>query len=283
MRRGTLQRRVPFLVLVIAAIVVLVPFAYLICASFKTNEDYFSSLFLPSGNGFLGIAWDRLTLEHYRQIFSQYSFGRYIMNSLFLASVTSVVATLASAMGGYALARFSFRGRKVLGTLVIGSLLIPPFLLIAPAYQMLFRLGLIDTVFGVVLPAMAPPFGVFLFRQAMASGVPFEILDAARIDGCGEIRIFFTIVLPLIRPTVGAFLLIVFLGMWNNYLSPQVILQSPEHFPVSVIIAQFKGMYAQDYGMLMAGTIVSVLPIMLLFLILQRDFIAGLTAGAVKG
>jgi multiple sugar transport system permease protein len=272
-----------YLFLLVAAFIVLAPFAYLVCASVKTSQDYFSSLFLPHGNGLLGVAWNRLTLEHYRRIFSELDFGRYITNSLFLSSVTSVVATVASAMGGYALARFRFRARRTLEMLVIGSLLIPTFLLVAPAYQMLFRLGLLDTVFGVILPAMAPPFGVYLFRQAIIGGVSTELLDAARIDGCGEIRIFFRVVLPLVQPTVGAFMLIVFLGMWNNYITPQVILRSPERFPLSVIVAQFKGVYAHDYGMLMAGTIISVLPVMLLFLLLQRDFIAGLTAGAVKG
>ena len=110
-----------------------------------------------------------------------------------------------------------------------------------------------------------------------------ELIEAARIDGSGEMRIFFTVVLPLVRPMVGAFLLITFLGTWNNYISPQVILQSPERFPLSVAIAQLKGVYSQDYGMLMAGTLVSVLPVLVLFLLLQREFIAGLTSGAVKG
>jgi multiple sugar transport system permease protein len=277
-------RRLPFyVVLLFLSVLVLIPFAYLISSSLKGNQDFFSSLFLPAGNGFLGIAWDHLTLRNFARVLSQPSFARSIINSFFFSSVTGVLATLASAMGGYALACFRFPGRRLIKNIVMASLVFPTVLLLAPAYQMLFRLGLLDTVMGFILPAVAPAFGVYLFRQAMLSAVPMELIEAARIDGSGELRIFFTVVLPLVRPMVGAFLLITFLATWNNYISPQVILQSPERFPLSVAIAQLKSTYSEDYGMLMAGTLVSVLPVLLLFLLLQREFIAGLTSGAVKG
>jgi multiple sugar transport system permease protein len=166
---------------------------------------------------------------------------------------------------------------------VLGALIIPPPLLLAPTYELLYHLRLLDTYWGLLLPALAPAFGVFLFRQASVQSVPREILEAARIDGCGELRMFATIVLPLLRPMVGAFMLITYLAWWNNFIGPQVVLQSPEKYPVAVAIAQLKGNYYQDYGLQMAATLVSVAPVMILFLLLQRDFIAGLTAGAVKG
>jgi ABC-type glycerol-3-phosphate transport system permease component len=124
---------------------------------------------------------------------------------------------------------------------------------------------------------------VFLFRQAMLQSVPTEILQAARIDGCGEIRIFFQLVLPLVRPMTGAFILITFLATWNNFIHPQIVLQTPEKFPLAVAIAQLKGLYSTDYGLLMAGTLTSIAPPLALFLLLQKEFIAGLTSGAVKG
>jgi ABC-type glycerol-3-phosphate transport system permease component len=130
---------------------------------------------------------------------------------------------------------------------------------------------------------MAPAFGIFLFRQAMLNAVPMEMLEAARIDGCGEFRIFVSIVFPVVRPMVGAFLLITFLGTWNNFIGPQVILQDVDKFPLSVAIAQLRGIYTTDYGMISAGTIVSIMPVMIVFLLLQKEFIAGLTSGAVKG
>src|ERR671924_185919 len=168
-------------------------------------------------------------------------------------------------------------------TLVLASLIIPGSLLLAPSYQLIYRFGLLDSFTGLILPGIAPAFGVFLFRQALLHTVPLELIEAARIDGCGEIRCFFSIILPLVRPMLGAFLLITFLGAWNNFIQPQIILQTPEKFPLSVAIAQLKGLYGVDYGLLMAGKVASLGPVMGLFLLLQKDFIAGLTSGAVKG
>jgi ABC-type glycerol-3-phosphate transport system permease component len=147
----------------------------------------------------------------------------------------------------------------------------------------LFSLDLLDSFAGLILPAVAPAFGVFLFRQAVLSSVPKELIEAARSDGCGEVRTFFRIVLPLVRPMTSAFLLITFLATWNNYLTPQIVMQSEGKFPLAVMIAQLKNVYYQDYGLLMAGTLFSIVPVAALFLFLQKDFVAGLTSGAVKG
>lgn len=269
--------------LLILTVITLVPFAYLICSAFKTSEAYFTSPFLPTGDGFLGIAWDQLTLLHFRRLFEELNFARYLVNSLFLASVTSTLSTLCAAMGGYALAKFHFRGRDSITNLVLILLIIPGALMFAPTYQLLYWFGMLNTFPGLIVPSLAPAFGVYLFRQAMISSLPDEMLEAGRIDGCGEFRLFFSFALPMVRPMVGTFILITFLGTWNNFIGPQIILKSPEKFPLSVAVAQLRGMYSQEYGMLMAGTLVSILPVMVLFLILQRDFIAGLASGSVKG
>jgi len=269
--------------LVFFAALTLVPFAWMLAAAFKSREDFFASFFLPHGDGLLGIAWGRLTLANFQRLFAEFPISRAMLNSLFLASVTSTLATLACAMGGYGLAKFAFRGRSAITALVLGALIIPTSLLIAPSYQLLWQLGLLDSYAGLILPALAPAFGVFLFRQAMLNTVPRELLEAARIDGAGELRIFFTIVLPLVRPMIGAFLLIMFLGAWNNFIGPQTVLQEPGAFPLSVAINNLRGIYATDYGLIMAGTLLSIAPVMCLFLLLQREFIAGLTSGAVKG
>jgi ABC-type glycerol-3-phosphate transport system permease component len=279
----SVRRLALYLILLGCSLLLLLPLAYLTCAAFKPNADFFTSLFLPVGNGFGGIAWERLTLAHFGRLFNDLSFGNHVLNSFFLASVTSVLATLFCAMGGYALAKFRFRGRGVLTTLVLSAIIVPGALLLAPTYQLLYRLGLLDTFAGVILPAAVPAFGVYLFRQAILSSVPDSLLEAARIDGCGEFRTFFTMVLPMVRPMTGAFLLITYLGTWNNFIWPQVVLQSADKQPLSVAIAQLKSVYSQDYGMLMAGTLVSVAPVLILFIVLQREFIAGLTSGAVKG
>lgn len=273
---------VTYVLLGAAAMATLVPFVYLLCASVKTGDDLSRFLFLPEGDGWLGVAWDRLTLANFGKL-GDLEFGRPLLNSFFLASVTSVLATLFSAMGGYALAKFSFRGREVITNVVLAGLVVPGALLIAPTYQLLYHFGLLDSFAGLILPAVAPAFGVYLFRQSMLNGVPDEILESARIDGCGELRIFFTMVLPLVRPMIGAFLMITFLGTWNNFIGPQVVLQSQEKFPLAVAIAQLRDVYSQDTGLIMAATLVSVGPVLFLFLLLQREFISGLTSGAVKG
>lgn len=265
------------------SVLTLIPFLWLVIGSFKTNADYFAYLMLPMGDGFLGVAWDRLTLVHYLRLFTQLGFGNYIMNSIFLASVTALLASFFAALGGYALSKFRFKGRGAITALVLAAIIIPGPLLIAPVYDLLYRLNLLNTYTGMILPAMGPSFGIFLFRQAMLNAVPQEILEAARIDGCGEIRIFLTVVLPIVRPMTGAFMLITFLGTWNNFIGPQVILQDTEKLPLAVAIFQLRGLYNTDYGMISAGTMISILPVMLIFLLLQKEFIAGLTTGAVKG
>lgn len=265
-----------------AALLVLLPFVWLVCAGVKNSADFFTSTFLPRADGG-GVAWERITLDNYKNLLHTPGFVRAIVASLFLSSVTALLATLVCAMSGYALARLEFRGRRAVTWLVLAAMIIPPPLLVAPGFRVLFSLGLLDSFAGLIIPAIAPAFGVYLFRQAVLSSVPRELIEAARSDGCGEIPAFFRIVLPLVRPMTSAFLLITFLGVWNNYLTPQVVMQSEGKFPLSVMIAQLKNVYYQDYGLLMAGTLVSIVPVAALFLFLQRDFVAGLTSGAVKG
>lgn len=262
------------------AAVMLVPFAWLACGAFKRNEDFFTSTFLPRGEN--GIALSRLTLDNFRELFSQTLIVRALVNSIFVSSVTSILATLVCAMAGYALAKYSMGGRRWILAIVLGAVIVPPTLIIAPGYQLLFHLGMLDTYAGLIIPAIAPAFGVYLFRQASLSSIPTDLIEAARVDGCGEVRIFFTVALPLLRPMVSAFLLITFLGVWNNFITPQVVLQSEEKFPLAVAVAQLKGVYYQDYGLQIAGVLLSVAPVLGLFLLLQREFISGLTSGAVK-
>jgi ABC-type glycerol-3-phosphate transport system permease component len=269
--------------LVFCALITLVPFAYLFCASLKPSEIFFENLFLPSGDGFLGVGWDKMNLDHYRRLFVEESFLRPILNSTFFASVTGVLATLFAATSGYALAKFQFRGRDSITKLVLAALVVPGALLLAPVYQMLYWFGMLDSYAGLIIPGLAPAFGVYLFRQATVNSVPNELLESARIDGCGEIKIFFTFVLPLIRPMMGAFLLLTFLGCWNNFIGAQIVLQTPEKMPLAVAINQLRGVYGTDYGLIMAGTVISILPVLALFLLLQKEFLSGLTSGAVKG
>jgi ABC-type glycerol-3-phosphate transport system permease component len=265
------------------AALTLLPFVWMMTSAVKSQTDFFTSFFLPRGDGPLGIAWERLTLDNFRRLFREFPVARAMLNSFFYASISSSLATLACSMAGYGLAKFPFRGRTFVTALVLGALIIPASLLIAPSYRLLWQLGLLNSYSGLILPVLAPAFGVFLFRQAMLNTVPKELLESARIDGAGEFRIFFTIVIPLVRPMIGAFLMITFLGAWNNFIGPQIVLQEPDVFPLSVAINNLRGVYATDYGLIMSGTLLSIAPVMCLFLLLQKEFISGLTSGAVKG
>lgn len=281
-RANTLGALATYALLLPFAFITVVPFAWLVIAAFKPRERFFDSMFLPRGDGPGGVAWDSLTVGNFARLFNELDIGRAMLNSLFLASVTSILATVCCAAGGYALAMYQFRGRRALTGLVLAALIIPPPLLLAPGYAVLFRLGLLDTYSGLILPAIAPAFGVFLFRQAALQSIPRELLEAGRLDGCSELGLFGLVGMPLVRPMTGAFLMITFLAVWNNFIGPQIVLQTPEKQPLSVAIAQLKGVYYEDYGLMMAGTLVSVAPVAILFLVLQRDFISGLTLGAVK-
>jgi ABC-type glycerol-3-phosphate transport system permease component len=281
--RQSMRHFATYLVVVPACIIIALPLVWLLIASFKSSEDFFTSAFMPKGEGFLGIAWERLTLENFRKLFDRAGFARALLSSVLLSSVTATLATLVCAAAGYALARLAFKGKRAMTWFVLACLVVPGPLLLAPGFALLFNLGLLDTLAGLVLPAIAPAFGVYLFRQSTIASVPPELLEAARIDGFGELRIFWRVALPLLRPMIAAFMLITFLGMWNNFINPQVVLQSSHKFPLAVMISQLKDAYSQDYGLMMAGTIASIVPVALLFLFMQRDFVAGLTSGAVKG
>lgn len=281
--RTVLLYIVLYTALIFCAAITLVPFFYLFCASLKPSAIFFDDLFLPAGEGLFGIGWDKLNFDHFHRLFVQEGFARPILNSTFFASVSGVLATLFSAMSGYALAKYRFRGRESITNMVLAALVVPGALLLAPVYQLLYWFGMLDSYAGLIVPALAPAFGVYLFRQATINSVPNEMLESARIDGCGEIKIFFMFVLPLIRPMMGAFLLLTFLASWNNFIGAQIVLQTPEKMPLAVAINQLRGVYGTDYGLIMAGTVVSIMPVLALFLLLQKEFLSGLTSGAVKG
>jgi len=164
------------------ALITLIPMIWMVCAALKTREDYFTSLFLPGGDGFLGVAWDRLTLANLFAVFSEANLARSVLNSFFYASVTSVVGTLCCAMGGFALSKYAFRGQGLLLGIVLAALIIPGPLLLAPGYQWIFQLGLLNTFTGLIVPGLASAFGVFLFRQSMIHTVPGELLEAADVQ-----------------------------------------------------------------------------------------------------
>lgn len=266
------------LALIVLAAAVLLPFAWLLCAAFKSSQDLFSSVLLPWGH------LNRLTLDNFRQLLRDEPFGRWLVNSIFLASATTVLVVTFSSLAGFALAKYHFRGKWIIALIMIGTLLLPYQVMLPGMYEMMYRLGWIDSYLAIVLPGAVNVFGIFLFRQAMLS-VPDELLQCGRLDGCSEFRLWWDIALPIVRPMVGAYTLLGFIASWNSYLWPQIVLQNEAKYNLPVALANMTNLpeYQQHYGILMAATLISVLPVVVLFFALQRDFISGLASGALKG
>lgn len=275
-----------YAMLALATLFALTPVVWLVAASTKGPDDLFSSTFFAvKWANVAGVAVPvgiRATTENFVKLFTTVPFFRYILNSVFFASTSVVVQLFLSSLAGYALAKYDFWGKKFVMILMISTLMIPGQVTIAPAYELLYRFGFVDTYHGLIIPGAVSVFGIFLFRQAFLQ-VPNELIHAARIDGCSEFRIYWEIVMPISRPMVGAFCLISFMGAWNSFLWPQILLHTNTRFTLPIGLNQMIGLYQQEYGMLMAGTLISVLPVVVLFFLLQKEFVAGLTAGAVKG
>jgi ABC-type glycerol-3-phosphate transport system permease component len=264
--------------LLIAALLSLTPFAWLVCASIKRGDDLFAYTFLP---------WDHLnhvSLGNFTELFHRESFGTWLVNSLFLASTqTTIVVTLAS-LGGFALAKYEFAGKRIIMSLMLLTMLLPAQVLLPSSYELINYLGWMNSFAAIIAPGAVSVFGILLFRQAMQT-VPDELIQAGRVDGCSELRLWWEIALPVVRPMIGAFTLMNFLANWNSFVWPQIVLQDERRYTLPMGLANMLAMpeYQTSYGLLMAGTVVSVLPVAILFFALQRDFIAGLTTGAIKG
>ena len=260
------------------AVLSLIPFVWLICATFKTNKDMFEHTFFPWGG------LDRLTWGNYSILFAGRPFARWMLNSLFVTSAQTALVVTLSSLGGFALAKYKFAGKKPLMLLMLATMLLPAQVLLPSGYELMYHFGWLDSYAAIIVPGAVSVFGIFLFRQAMMA-VPDELLQAGRVDGCSELRLWWEVALPIVRPMIGAYTLLSFMGTWNSFLWPQIVLQDPGKYTLPIGLANMIGMptYDTPYGVLMAGTLLSITPVAVLFFILQRDFISGLASGAVKG
>jgi ABC-type glycerol-3-phosphate transport system permease component len=207
-----------------------------------------------------------------------------MINSIFLSSAYTVSVVTLSSLAGFALAKYRFAGRRVLMFVMLATMLVPGQVLLLPNYEVMYTIGWLDSYAAILVPSAVSVFGMFLFRQAML-GVPDELLQAGRMDGCTEFRLWWEVALPIVRPMIGAFTLLSFMGSWNSFLWPQVVLQDPARYTLPIGMSNMIGVpeYQTHYGILMAGTLLSIIPVGLLFFVLQRDFVSGLASGAVKG
>src|SRR5262249_8214204 len=205
------------------------------------------------------------TTSNYRRLFTEVPFGQFFVNSLFVSTASTLLTLFFCTMGGVAFAKYQFPGRGPLFTILLGSMMIPFQVLLVPLFALLGAMHLFDNFGGIIIPFCAIAFGVFLLRQYCLT-VPDPVLDAARIDGAGEFGIYWSVVLPVVRPAVGALAIFTFMNDWNNYLWPLVVLRSNANYTLPLGLAGLVGVYSQEYGMLMAGSLISTFPIILLFL-----------------
>jgi multiple sugar transport system permease protein len=222
------------------------------------------------------------TLENYRTLFGSIGMGRYFFNSLLLAVLATLISVSFNVMAGYAFAKLQFRGRDAIFKTLLGALVIPGQVAMLPLFLMLKPLGLVNSYGGALVPTMASVFGIFLVRQ-FARGIPDDLLEAARMDGASEWRIFVLVVVPLLRPVLATLAIFAFLGTWNDFMWPLIVLTDDSLHTLPVALAGLSREHVQDNELMMAGSVVTILPVLVIFLALQRQYMAGLMAGSVKG
>ncbi|NII11351.1 carbohydrate ABC transporter permease [Oleiagrimonas sp. C23AA] len=260
--------------LVGVAVIALFPLAWMLSVSFM-QPGAASSLpppLLPA----------HPTLANYARLFGYAGMGRYLLNSLGIATGITLLSLAINLMAGYAFAKLRFAGREATFRTLLGALVIPAQVTMMPLFLMLKWMGLVNTYAGVAVPMLVSVFGIFLVRQ-YARGLPDELLEAARIDGASEARIFVQIVLPLLRPIVVTLAIFTFLASWNDFMWPLIILTGQEHYTLPIALAALSREHVQDSELMMAGSVVTTMPVLVLFLVMQRYYIQGLLVGSVKG
>ena len=272
------SRSLPVLALHVALAAVagaaLVPFTMLLWYAF--NGQALAAA--PAGQ------WPGLVTANFLTLFRNYPMWSWLGSSLFLTCLTTALVVMTSCLGGFALAKHRFLGRRPLMWLMLAVMLLPGQVTLPASYELMFHFGWLDSYWALIVPGAVSVFGMFLFRAAFA-GVPDEMLQAARIDGCSELRAWWDIAVPCVRPMIGAYTLLTFTGTWNALLWPQIVLSRTASYPLPVGIATLAGSadYQSSYGIQMAATLIGIIPVAAVFIALQRDFVSGLTAGAVKG
>jgi multiple sugar transport system permease protein len=222
------------------------------------------------------------TLDNYRQLFGHAGMWRYLLNSLLISGAITLLSLACNLLAGYAFAKLRFAGRERLFRMLLGLLVVPAQVAMLPLFLMFKYTGLVDSYAGVVLPGMATVLGIFLVRQ-YARGLPDELLEAARIDGASELRIFVCVVLPLLRPVVATLAILTFLTAWNDFMWPLIELTGQGHYTLPLGLASLAREHTEGTEQMMAGSVLTVLPVLVLFLAMQRHYLDGLLLGSVKG
>ena len=273
-QRQQITRVILYALLIIGAVLAMLPMVWMVSASLMPSGEAstYPPHFFPT----------RITLDHYRDLFVRLDLGRNLLNSAFVAFVVTFTSLFINSLAGYAFAKMRFRGRDRLFRVLSTGLVLPVQVAMLPLFLLLKNLGMINTYWGVIIPGLASIFGIFLVRQ-YALAIPDEMLDAARVDGASEFRIFRSIVVPGIMPILATLSIWTFLATWNDFMWPLIVLSDASHYTLPVALANLSGEHVQDTELMMAGSVLTVIPVMVVFLFLQRYYIQGVMAGSVKG
>jgi multiple sugar transport system permease protein len=274
-RRPNRARVLLYVALSGIALIILLPLVWIVLTSFKTDFNAINAPINPIPNPF--------TTQAYQTLASgQQPIFLWFLNSLAAALLQSAIILVTASLGAYALARLEFRGKKIVFGAIVTTLLVPPVIFLIPNYLIVQNLGWLDTIWAITIPGAASAFGIFFLRQFFV-GLPQEIEEAARLDGAGDFRIFWQMVLPLARPALATLAVLSFLNNWNDFLWPIYVLLSPEHETLQPGLAVLQGAYATHFSIVMAGAIIASIPVLILFTIAQRQIVESVASSGVKG
>lgn len=261
-------------ILSILTIIFVFPFYWVMTGAFKAQPD---TIAIPPQ------WWPTApTLENFQRLLVQNPAGKWLWNSVAIAGATMILVCLTSALAGYVLAKKRFYGQKILFSIFIGAMALPKQVVLVPLVRIINFMGIHDTLAAVILPLVGWPFGVFLMKQ-FSENIPTELLESAKIDGCGEIRTFVSVAFPIVKPGFAALAIFTFINTWNDYFMQLVMLNSRDKLTVSLGVATMQAEMATNYGLIMAGAVLAAVPIVVVFLAFQKSFTQGITMGAVKG
>jgi len=263
-----------YLLMIPAMILTLVPFIWMVSVSLmpEGGANQFPPQLFPKE-----ISW-----EHYRRLFSQMNIVRYFINSIIVSVSVTAISLVFNSMAGYAFAKYRFPGKNKLFSLLLSAMVIPAQVTMLPLFLMLNRLGLINSYWGIIIPGLASIYGIFLIRQYIIS-IPDSLIEAARIDGASDFYIYRKIILPLAKPILVTLALFTFMGAWNAFLWPLIILTRDNMYTLPVALANLMGEHVQDTELMMAGSVITILPVLIVFLAMQKYYIRGIMLGGVKG
>lgn len=269
-----MKKVILYSILIITGILCILPFVWMISASLMASghANVYPPRFLP----------DKITFIQYEHLFSRLNVVRYFLNSVVVSVGVTVISLLVNSMAGYAFAKYRFAGEKNIFKLLLSFMIIPAQVTMLPLFLMLKYMGLINTYFAIIIPGMTTVFGIFLIRQYLLA-IPDSLIEAAKIDGAGDFKIYLTLILPLAKPILITLAIFTFMATWNDFLWPLIVMTNDSMYTLPVALANLIGEHNQDTELMMAGSVVTIIPVILVFLSLQKYYIKGIMLGGVKG